>query len=212
MISRVNDQATFEEKNAELDYDVLIIGAGLSGIYSVHRMTSLGLRARVLEAGSDVGGTWFWNRYPGARFDSESYTYNFFFSQELVDEWKWSEHFSGQAETLRYINFLCDRLNLKQHMQFNTRIISAHWQADKYWLLTDENHCQYTSRYLITAIGILNEYTLPNIPGVYDFKGETFHTARWPQEAVDLSNKRVAVLGTGATGVSSVCMLFSHNN
>ena len=202
MISRSTEPATFAEKNSDLDYDVLIIGAGLSGICSVHRMTELGLRAMVLEAGGNVGGTWYWNRYPGARFDSESYTYNFFFSKDLVDEWKWSEHFSSQPETLRYIEFLCERLSLKQHIQFNTKVKSAHWQAENYWLLTDDHGRQYTSKYLISAIGILNEYTLPNIPGVYDFKGETFHTARWPRGPVSLENKRVAVLGTGATGMS----------
>lgn len=202
MISQILEPETFEDRNSELDYDVLIIGAGLSGIYSVHRMTELGLRTRILEAGSDVGGTWFWNRYPGARFDSESYTYNLFFSDEVNKDWKWSEHFAPQAETLRYIEFLCDRLDLKKHMQFNTKVKSAHWQAEHYWLLTDDAERQYTAKYLITAIGILNEYTLPNIPGVYDFEGEVFHTARWPKESVNLTNKRVGILGTGATGVS----------
>lgn len=193
-------ESDFARKNQHLDYDVLIIGAGLSGIYSIYQMRQLGLRAKVLEAGSDVGGTWYWNRYPGARFDSESYSYNFFFSQELLDEWEWTEHFAPQPETLKYIEFVCKKFDLKRDMQFNTRVKSAHWQPENHWLLTDENGKQYTSRYIITAMGILNSFTLPDIPGVYDFQGESFHTARWPQE-VSLKGKRVAVLGTGATGV-----------
>lgn len=192
--------SSFAQKNQHLDYDVLIIGAGLSGIYSIYQMRQLGLRAKVLEAGGDVGGTWFWNRYPGARFDSESYSYNFFFSQELLDEWEWTEHFSPQPETLRYIEFVCKKFDLKRDMQFNTRVKSAHWQPENHWLLTDESGKQYTSRYIITAMGILNAFTFPNIPGVHDFQGEAFHTARWP-EHVNLEGKRVAVLGTGATGV-----------
>lgn len=191
-----------QKKNDRLDHDVLIIGAGLSGIYATHRMRQLGLRTRVLEAGSDVGGTWYWNHYPGARFDSETYSYDFFFSQEILDEWNWSEHFASQPETLRYINFVCEKLDLRRDMQFNTRITSAHWQATgKHWLLTDSDGKTYTSRFLITAMGILNTHTLPNILGVHDFKGEAFHTARWPAEPAKFEGKRVAVIGTGATGV-----------
>ncbi|KAJ5638502.1 hypothetical protein N7528_000892 [Penicillium herquei] len=197
----------FSEMNQDLDYDVLIIGAGLSGIYSIYKMRQLGLRAKVLEAASDVGGTWYWNRYPGARFDSESYSYNFSskFSQELLDEWSWSEHFASQPETLRYCEFICDKFDLRRDMQFNTRVASAHFQDDtNSWRLTDENGGPYTSRFLITCIGILNNYTLPNIPGVLNFKGESFHTARWPHEAVDFKDKRVGVIGTGATGIQAI--------
>ncbi|KAJ5525282.1 hypothetical protein N7494_011932 [Penicillium frequentans] len=198
------EKPSFSEMNKDLDYDVLIIGAGLSGIYSLYRMHQLGLRAKVLEAGGDVGGTWYWNRYPGARFDSESYSYNFSFSQELLDEWNWSEHFASQPETLRYCEFVCDKFNLRRDMQFNTRVTSAHFQdGANAWRLTDESGRQYTSRFLVTCIGILNNYTLPNIPGVSDFKGEAFHTARWPQEQVNFENKRVAIIGTGATGIQA---------
>jgi cation diffusion facilitator CzcD-associated flavoprotein CzcO len=197
-------ESDFARKNQHLDYDVLIIGAGLSGIYSIYQMRQLGLRAKVLEAGSDVGGTWYWNRYPGARFDSESYSYNFFFSKELLEEWEWTEHFSPQPETLKYIEFVCKKFDLKRDMQFDTRIKSAHWQQPQnHWVLTDENRTQYTSRYIITAMGILNAFTLPDIPGVHDFLGESFHTARWPSN-VSLAGKRVAVLGTGATGIQTI--------
>ncbi|KAL4804108.1 hypothetical protein BDV18DRAFT_153496 [Aspergillus unguis] len=191
--------------NAGLDYDVLIIGAGLSGIYSLHQMHKLGLRARVLEAGGGPGGTWYWNRYPGARFDSESYSYGFSFSQEVLDEWTWSEHFSGQAETLRYCEFLVNKFGIMHDMQFDTRVVKAHYQQEtSSWLLTDHNGKTYSSRWLVTAMGILNQYTLPNIPGVHDFKGLAIHTARWPHEPVKFEGKRVGVIGTGATGIQAI--------
>lgn len=190
--------------NEGLDYDVLIVGAGLSGIYSLIRMRKLGLKVKVLEAGPSEGGTWFWNRYPGARFDSESYSYIFSFSQEVLDEWEWTEHFSPQPETLRYIQFLTKKFKLHDDMQFGTRIKSAHFQQDGgHWLLTDTNGSNYTCRYLITAMGILNEPTLPTIPGVEDFKGEAWHTARWPDNGT-LDGKRVAVIGTGATAIQTI--------
>ena len=198
------EESSFSEMNKDLDYEVLIIGAGLSGLYSLHRMHQLGLRTRALEAGGDVGGTWYWNRYPGARFDSESYSYNFSFSQEILDEWNWSEHFASQPETLKYCEFVCKKLDLRRDIQFNTRITSAHFRDDSNsWLLTDEEGCTYTSRFLVTCIGILNNYTLPNIPGVRDYKGEAYHTARWPTEPVNFENKRVALIGTGATGIQA---------
>lgn len=198
-------EPNFSQMNQGLDYDVLIIGAGLSGIYSLYRMRQLGLRVKVLEAGGGVGGTWYWNRYPGARFDSESYSYNYSFSQEVLDEWNWSEHFASQPETLRYIEFVCDKFDLRQDMQFDTRVASARYQdATESWLLTDEQNRQYTSRYLVTCIGILNNYTMPNIPGVSNFQGEAYHTARWPSDPVDFQNKRVAIIGTGATAIQAI--------
>ncbi|SPO01640.1 related to monooxigenase [Cephalotrichum gorgonifer] len=200
------DGKAFSASNESLDYDVLIVGAGLSGIFSLHRMRQLSLRTRVLEAGSGEGGTWFWNRYPGARFDSESYSYIFSFDQEVLDEWDWTEHFSPQPETLRYIQYLTAKFDLKKDMQFNTRIRSAHWQsATDSWLLTDESGKTYSCRYLLTAMGILNQPTLPNIPGVNDFKGEAWHTARWPENsASSLKGKRVGIIGTGATAIQTV--------
>lgn len=145
------------------------------------------------------------NRYPGARFDSESYSYIFSFSQEVLDEWAWTEHFSPQPETLRYIQYLTNKFDLKRDMQFNTRINSAHFQQDSNsWLLTDSNGRQYSSRFLITAMGILNEPTLPNIPGVHDYKGEAWHTARWPGDGATLEGKRVAIIGTGATAIQTI--------
>lgn len=145
------------------------------------------------------------NRYPGARFDSESYSYIFSFSQEVLDEWNWTEHFSPQPETLKYCQYLCDRFDLRGDMQFDTRISAAHYQdTTDSWLLTDENGNQYSSRFLLTAMGILNRPTLPNIPGVHEFQGPAFHTAQWPSEVADLSNKRVGIIGTGATAIQTV--------
>ncbi|KIW12828.1 hypothetical protein PV08_08015 [Exophiala spinifera] len=192
------------QSNDNLDYDVLIIGAGLSGIYSTYKMRQYGLRARVLEAGSGVGGTWFWNRYPGARFDSESWSYNFSFSQEVLDEWSWTEHFAPASETLKYCQFLATKFDLERDMQFNTRVKSARFQeASRSWLLTDTEGKEYTSRFLITAMGLLNEPTYPEIPGVKDFKGVSMHTARWPDN-VSLEGKRVGIIGTGATGIQTI--------
>ncbi|KAF2792854.1 FAD/NAD(P)-binding domain-containing protein [Melanomma pulvis-pyrius CBS 109.77] len=191
--------------DSTLDYDVLVIGAGQSGMYSLYRMRELGLKTRVFEAGSGEGGTWFWNKYPGARFDSESYSYIFSFSQELLDEWDWTEHFAGQAETLRYCQFFAQKFDLKRDMQFNTSITSAHWRDDsKSWILTDATGKTYTSRFVITAMGILNQATLPNIPGVHDFKGPAFHTSRWPDDASTLNGKRVGIIGTGATAIQTI--------
>ncbi|KAF6800223.1 phenylacetone monooxygenase [Colletotrichum sojae] len=195
----------FQSANKDLDYDVLIVGGGLSGIFSLYRVRELGLRVKVLEAGSAEGGTWFWNRYPGARFDSESYSYIFSFSQEVLDEWDWKEHFSPQTETLRYIQFLTKKFDLKKDMQFDTRIKSAHYQQQSSsWLLTDTNGNTYTCRYLVTAMGILNEPTLPDIPGVGDYKGEAWHTARWPGDGATLEGKRVGIIGTGATAIQTI--------
>lgn len=145
------------------------------------------------------------NRYPGARFDSESYSYTFSFSQEVLDEWEWTEHFSPQPETLRYINFLTAKFDLRKDMQFDTRIRSAHFQeATSSWLLTDEDDTEYACKYLITAMGILNQATLPNIAGVNDFKGQSWHTSRWPAGSTALQGKRVGIIGTGATAIQTI--------
>lgn len=193
------------DESLELDYDVLIIGAGLSGLYSLICMKNLGLRVTVLERGSDVGGVWFWNRYPGARFDSESYTYAFTFSQEVLDEWDWKEHFSAQPDTLRYINFIVDKFNVRSHFEFDTEVQSARYRENsRSWLLTDQKGDTYTSRFLINALGPLTTPTLPDIPGLGDFEGASYHTSRWPHEQVSFENKRVGVIGTGATGIQTI--------
>ncbi|WP_342723365.1 NAD(P)/FAD-dependent oxidoreductase [Bradyrhizobium sp. B097] len=188
-----------------LDYDVIIIGAGLSGMYQLYRLRELGLSARVFEAGTGVGGTWYWNRYPGARFDSESYSYGYSFSKELLEEWEWSEHFAGQPETLRYCNYVADKFDLRRDIQFESRVTSAIYQDDaRSWQITLQSGARHSCRFLITAIGPLSTPTLPRIEGRDDFKGQSFHTARWPKEKVDFAGKRVAVIGTGATGIQTI--------
>jgi cation diffusion facilitator CzcD-associated flavoprotein CzcO len=187
------------------DYDVIIIGAGMSGMYQLYRLRELGLKVRVLEAGTGVGGTWYWNRYPGARFDSESYSYAFSFSKELLDEWDWTEHFSGQPETLRYLNHVADKFDLRRDIQFRSRVTAAHFDdAARTWTITTEDGTRHTARMMVTAIGPLSAPTMPVIPGVDSFQGQSFHTARWPHEPVSFEGKRVAVIGTGATGVQTI--------
>jgi cation diffusion facilitator CzcD-associated flavoprotein CzcO len=187
------------------EYDAIIIGAGMSGLYQLYRLREQGLRVRVLEAGTEVGGTWYWNRYPGARFDSESYSYGYSFSKELLEEWDWSEHFAGQPETLRYLRYVADKFDLRRDIQFRSRVTAAIYQEDtQSWTITLEDGASFRARFLITAIGPLSTPTLPRIEGRDSFKGQSFHTARWPNEPVDFAGKRVAVIGTGATGVQTI--------
>ena len=193
------------------DFDAIIIGAGLSGLYQLYRLREQGLRVRVFEAGTDVGGTWYWNRYPGARFDSESYSYGYSFSKELLQDWEWSEHFAGQPETLRYINYVADKFDLRRDIQFRSRVTAATYDEDtRSWTTTLEDGSRFSSRFLITAIGPLSTPTLPKIEGRDDFKGASFHTARWPKEPVDFAGKRVAVIGTGATGIQTIQTIASQ--
>src|SRR5690349_19388793 len=198
-------RVTAAPPNSALDHDAIIIGAGLSGMYQLYRLRELGMKVRVFEAGTGVGGTWYWNRYPGARFDSESYSYGFSFSKELLEEWNWSEHFAPQPETLRYLNLVADKFDLRRDIQFRSRVAAAHWdEASRAWAVTLEDGSRHVSRYLITAIGVLSAPTLPRFEGMDNFRGLSFHTARWPHEPVDFAGKRVAVIGTGATGVQTI--------
>ena len=188
-----------------LDYDAIIIGAGMSGLYQLYRLRELGMRVRVFEAGTGVGGTWYWNRYPGARFDSESYSYGYSFSKELLEEWDWSEHFAGQPETLRYLNHVADKFDLRRDIQFGCRVAAATYDENsRSWSVALQDGSRLRARFLITAIGPLSTPTLPRIEGRDTFVGQSFHTARWPREPVDFKGKRVAVIGTGATGVQTI--------
>jgi cation diffusion facilitator CzcD-associated flavoprotein CzcO len=198
-------QDTTPSQTAVLDYDVIIIGAGLSGMYQLYRLRELGLKARVFEAGTGVGGTWYWNRYPGARFDSESYSYGYSFSKDLLQEWEWSEHFAGQPETLRYCNYVADKFDLRRDIQFESRVAAAIYQdTTRSWEVTLASGARHRCRFLITAIGPLSTPTLPRIEGRDSFAGQSFHTARWPKQKVDFAGKRVAVIGTGATGIQTI--------
>ena len=186
-------------------HEAIIIGAGVAGIYQMYRLQELGIDATVLEAADGPGGTWYWNRYPGARFDSESYTYGYSFSKELLDEWEWSEHFAGQPETLRYLNHVVDKFDLRRHMQFGCKVAGASFDEEgSFWTVHLEDGREITGRFLLTAIGMLSAATLPNIEGVDSFEGEAWHTYYWPHDPVELDGKRVAVIGTGATGVQVI--------
>ena len=194
-------------------YDVLILGAGLSGICSLHhireRFPSWSVKA--IEAGEGVGGTWYWNRYPGARVDSESVSYQYSFAPNILDQWHWKEAFSPQPETLKYIEYVAEQKDLNKDILFDTRIKSAHWQAvENIWCFVDEQGNQYKTKFFISCLGFLSAPTLPAIPGINSFQGEAFHTSRWPKDfemSRDFANKRIGVIGTGATGIQTITAL-----
>ena len=191
--------------NLGLDYDAIVIGAGISGLYQLLKLREAGLKVRVFEAGTGVGGTWYWNRYPGARFDSESYSYAYSFSQELLDEWNWSEHFASQTEILSYLQHVADKFDLLKNIQFSSDVKSAIYdEKSRSWEITLSDGKIYRSRFLIAGIGLLSQPTMPKIEGADSFKGPSFHTSRWPHSPVDFSNKRVAIIGTGASGVQAI--------
>jgi cation diffusion facilitator CzcD-associated flavoprotein CzcO len=188
-------------------FDAVIIGAGFSGLYMLHKLRALGLRCWVVEAGDGVGGAWYWNRYPGARCDSESYFYCFSFSDEILQEWTWSEKFPAQPEIERYLNFVADRLDLRRDMQFGARVTAAAFdEATSRWRLETHAGEILYARYVVTAIGGLTSTAanLPDVAGLEDFGGEWHHTGRWPTAGVDFSGKRVAVIGTGSTGIQAI--------
>ena len=200
-----NVQAERPVSDRVASYDAIVIGAGISGMFMLYRLRELGMTARVFEAGTDIGGTWYWNRYPGARFDSESWTYGYSFSKELMQEWDWKEHFSPQPDTLEYLNHVADRFDLRRDMQFRSSVTAAHWdEAETQWTVTLESGQQAKARFLVTAVGILSAHTLPAIPGRDSFTGPAYHPARWPHTPVDFTGKRVGIIGTGATAIQAI--------
>ncbi len=185
--------------------DVLIVGAGILGLYQLWRAREDGFSVRMLEAGDGLGGTWFWNRYPGARFDSESYTYAFLHDQELFEEWEWSELFAGQPEIERYLNHAIDKFDLRGHIQLKTRVTSAVWDEEaSQWVVRAADGTLVRARFLIAALGILSLPFFPDVPGRESFAGEAYHPALWPKDPVDFEGKRVAVIGTGASGIQII--------
>lgn len=189
-------------------HEYLIVGAGVSGIYALHKLIEAGADVALIERHSDLGGTWFKNRYPGCRFDSESYTYGYSFSAEVLEEWSWSERFAAQPETLSYLTFVAEKFDLRRFMRFNCSVRSATFdEASATWEVALENGRSFRSRFLLTAVGLLSAPVLPRIPGRDEFRGFSVHTHDWPDEPVDLSDKRVAVLGTGSTGVQIISEL-----
>ncbi|MDI3339528.1 MAG: NAD(P)/FAD-dependent oxidoreductase [Sphaerobacter sp.] len=184
------------------EFDAVVVGAGFSGLYMLHRLRQLGVTTRVYEAGGGVGGTWYWNRYPGARCDSESWVYCYSFSDEILQEWTWTERYPSQPEIERYLNYVADRLDLRRDIQFNTRVTAAAFdEATGRWLITTDAGEQVWATYFITAVGCLSADNLPAFKGLETFQGEWYHTGRWPQEGIDFTGKRVGLIGTGATGI-----------
>lgn len=189
-------------------FDVIIVGAGFSGLYMLYRLRQQGFSTRILEAGDGIGGTWYWNRYPGARCDIESMQYSYSFSEELRSEWKWSEVFASQPEILRYINYVADKFDLRKDIQLQTRVTAATF---------DENHSRWTiqtdcgnhlfAKYCIMATGCLSTARIPDIKGLDCFQGHYYHTGQWPHEGVDFSGRRVAVIGTGSSGIQSMPLI-----
>src|ERR1700722_12100121 len=187
------------------EVDVIVVGAGITGIYQLYRALEAGFSAQLLEAGDGVGGTGYWNRYPGARFDSESYTYAYLFSRELFEEWEWQEHFAPQPETERYLNHVVDRFDLRRHMRFGARVISAEYEeGSATWRVAAGDGTVLRARFVVAATGVLSIPFLPDVPGGEDFEGESYHTGRWPAEPVDFAGRRVAVVGTSSSGVQVV--------
>ncbi len=188
------------------EFDALIIGAGFSGLYQLHCLRDrLGLSALVLEAGEGVGGTWYWNRYPGARCDSESHSYSYYFSEELLKEWEWSERYPEQPEILRYLNHVADRFDLRRDIRFGARVETAHYdEAANLWRVTTVAGERFAARFLITAVGCLSTANVPDIPGLETFAGRWYHTGQWPHGGVDFTGKRVGQIGTGSTGIQAV--------
>ena len=192
-------------ERSESDVDVLIVGGGITGIYQLYRAREAGFSVQLLEAGGGVGGTWFWNRYPGARFDSESYTYAYLFSQDLFEDWEWTEHFAEQPEIERYLNHVVDRFDLRRHIRFEAPVTAAVWdETSGNWLVTTGDGGEIRARFLIAATGVLSVPYIPDVPGHEDFRGEQHHTARWPAAPIDFRGKRVAVIGTSSSGVQVV--------
>ena len=186
-------------------FDVIVIGAGVTGLYSLYRFRELGFSVRAFEDASGVGGTWYWNRYPGARFDSESYTYGYSFSEELLQEWDWKELYSGQPENERYLNYVADKFDLRRDIEFNARIESAHFlEEENLWHIKTTDGRQAKGQFLITAVGLLSAHYVPEFEGLDSYQGAWCHTGRWPKEGMDLAGKRVGVIGTGATAVQLI--------
>ena len=203
-MSSTDKDAAFE-RSGDTDFDAVIVGAGFSGLYMLHRLRELGLSARIYEKADDVGGTWYWNRYPGARCDSESHIYCYSFSDELLDEWEWTERYPEQPEILEYLRFAADRLDLRRDIEFETTITSAAFdEATTTWEIRTDDGSQVSSQFFITAVGCLSKPFVPDFDGIETFEGEWYHTARWPHEGVDLDGKAVGVIGTGSTGIQLI--------
>ncbi len=200
-----NNAAAEAGKSENLNLDAAIIGTGVAGLYQLHLLRKQGLNVKAFDTASGVGGTWYWNRYPGAKFDSESYIYQYLFDEKLYKDWSWSERFPGQPEIERWMNYVADRLDLRKDIQFNTTIKSADWdnEAERWNLVTEDNQ-QINCQFVVSCAGMLSAPLAEPFPGINEFKGEVFHTSRWPKSKLDFSGKRVGVVGNGATGIQVI--------
>jgi cyclohexanone monooxygenase len=185
--------------------DVVIVGAGFAGMYMLHRVRGLGMSAVVFEAGAGVGGTWYWNRYPGARCDVESMQYSYSFSPELQRDWQWSELFASQPEILRYANHVADRLDLRRDMRFDTRVTEARFDETEHrWDIRTDRGDRISARHCVMATGCLSSARVPDFAGLASFKGKTYHTGHWPHEGVDFTGQRVGIVGTGSSAIQAI--------
>jgi cation diffusion facilitator CzcD-associated flavoprotein CzcO len=187
------------------EFDAIVVGAGFAGLYQLHCLRDrLGLSVTVLETGDGVGGTWYWNRYPGARCDTESHAYCYTFSEDLLRDWQWTERYPGHAEIRRYLDHVADTFELRRDIRFKTRVTSAHYDdVANRWRVTTERGERLVAKYLVTAVGCLSTANVPQIPGLDNFSGRWFHTGHWPHDGVDFTGKRVGMIGTGSTGIQA---------
>jgi len=193
------------DQSATMRFDAIVVGAGFAGMYMLHRLRERGLTARAFETGSGVGGTWYWNRYPGARCDVESMEYQYGFSDEIAQGWTWSERYATQPEIIRYADYVAERLDLRRDIQFDTRVTAATFdESSSRWTIETDRGDRVSAPFCIMATGCLSASRVPEIPGLQDFRGEWHHTGAWPHEGVDFTGKRVAVIGTGSSGVQSI--------
>jgi cation diffusion facilitator CzcD-associated flavoprotein CzcO len=203
-VTDANEQTVGSDSAVER-YDALVIGAGFSGMYMLHRLRELGRSVVLLEAGNGVGGTWYWNRYPGARCDSESYYYSYSFSDEVQQEWQWRERYAGHAEIRGYLDHIADRFDLRRDITFDTRVTGARFDAaENSWTVVTDTGATFSAQFLITAVGCLSAANIPNIPGLDQFEGDWYHTGQWPHDDVDFNGKHVGIIGTGSTGIQAI--------
>ena len=200
-----------ETTNPLTEFDAVIVGAGFAGMYMLHKLRQLGLTCRVFEKGSGVGGTWYWNRYPGARCDVESMQYSYQFSEELQQEWEWTEKYSPQPEILKYANHVADRFELRRDIQFNTQVVSATFDEDNLsWDIQTNDKKRVRATFCIMATGCLSSPNTPKFTGLDSFSGDIYHTGKWPHSRVSMNNRKVGIIGTGSSAIQSIPQLASE--